>query len=108
MILTKIAPSTKKPHHIELSFDNGQSFTLSYLDLRFECRCATCVDEVTGKRTLRRESLKPDTKPMKIQPIGKYGIHIFWSDGHGTGMYHFDTLHEICVSATTPVSDKNP
>jgi DUF971 family protein len=94
-LLTKIVPSSQKPHHIELSFDDGRSFILPYLELRFECPCATCVDEMTGKRTLRKETLKPDVKPMKIEPVGRYGIHIEWSDGHRTGMYHFDTLYQL-------------
>ena len=94
--LIKIVPSTQKPHHVELVFDKDQVFTLPYLDLRFECPCATCVDEHTGKRTLRRETLKPDVKPMLIQPVGNYAVHIEWSDGHRTGMYHFDTLYKLC------------
>ena len=91
--LTKIAPA---PHsQIQLVFDSGEEFKISGLDLRFDCPCATCVDEMTGKRTLKRESIKPDVKPMKIEPVGRYGIHIAGSDGHSTGMYHFDRLYEF-------------
>jgi len=91
--LTKIAPAN--PERLVLGFDTGEEFTLSYLDLRFECPCASCVDEVTGKRTLKRESLRADVKPLKIEPVGRYGIHVEWSDGHRTGMYHFDRLYEL-------------
>jgi DUF971 family protein len=91
--LTKIAPAN--PERIILGFDNGEEFTVSYLDLRFECPCASCVDEITGKRTLNRATLKADVKPMKIEPVGRYGVHIDWSDGHRTGMYHFDTLYSL-------------
>ena len=91
--LVKINPALN--HRIYLGFDNGEAYELTYLDLRFECPCAACVDEITGKRTLRRESLKPDVKPMKIEPVGRYGIHIEWSDGHRTGMYHFDRLYQL-------------
>lgn len=93
--LVRIIPSPQKPHHVELTFEEGRTFTLPYLDLRFGCPCATCVDEMTGVRTLRKETLKPDVKPMKIEPVGRYGIHIEWSDGHRTGMYHFDTLFQL-------------
>jgi DUF971 family protein len=91
--LTKAAPSTG--FTIQLSFDTGESFSVPYLELRFQCPCATCVDEMTGKRTLKRETLKPDVKPLKVEPVGRYGIHVEWSDGHRTGMYHFDRLYEI-------------
>jgi DUF971 family protein len=99
--LTKIVPSPQKPHHIELTFEDGKSFVMPYLDLRFECPCATCVDEMTGKRTLKKESLKPDVKPMVIQPVGRYAVHIEWSDGHRTGMYHFDRLYDLCSGLIT-------
>jgi DUF971 family protein len=91
-VLTKIAPSGSD---ILLQFDTGEEFKIAPLELRFECPCATCVDEITGKRTLKRETLNPSVKPLKIEPVGRYGIHIKWSDGHSTGMYHFDRLYEM-------------
>jgi DUF971 family protein len=90
--LTKIAPSDTK---IKLEFDTGETFLVAPLDLRFECPCATCVDEITGKRTLKRKSLNPNVKVLKIEPVGRYGIHVAWSDGHKTGMYHFDRLYDV-------------
>ena len=96
--LTKITPAPQLS--AALQFDTGETFQVPYLELRFQCPCASCVDEITGKRTLRRESLKPDMKPMKIEPVGRYGIHIEWSDGHRTGMYHFQTLYEIAQRAS--------
>ena len=95
VLLTKITPAPQ--HSVSLEFDTGEAFLLPYLELRFQCPCAACVDEITGKRTLKKESLKPDTKPMKIEPVGRYGVHINWSDGHSTGMYHFQTLYDIAV-----------
>jgi DUF971 family protein len=91
--LTKIAPAPN--FKIQMTFDSGEEFQVPFIDLRFECPCASCVDEMSGKRTLKRSSLKPDVKPLKIEPVGRYGIHIAWSDGHTTGMYHFDRLYEI-------------
>lgn len=97
--LTKIAPLPD--FKIQMCFDSGEEFKVPCIDLRFECPCASCVDEMTGKRTLKKGSLKPDVKPMKIEPVGRYGIHVLWSDGHSTGMYHFDRLYEI-AKATPP------
>ncbi len=94
--LTKIVPS--EAFKIALTFDSGEQFQIPYLELRFECPCAMCVDEITGKRTLKKGSIKPDVKPLKIEPVGRYGIHIAWSDGHSTGMYHFDRLYEMAKS----------
>jgi DUF971 family protein len=91
--LTQIHPDTDS--RIRFRFDTGEEFKVPYLDLRFECPCATCVDEMTGQRTLRRETLSPNVRPLNIEPVGRYGISIAWSDGHSTGMYHFDRLYEI-------------
>jgi DUF971 family protein len=98
-VLTKISPSEN--HRLSLIFDNGEEYQVPYLDLRFECPCANCVDEITGQRTLKRGSIKPDIKPMKVEPVGRYAIHIKWSDGHSTGMYHFDRLYEIAKKSRT-------
>lgn len=96
-VLTKILPSEN--NQLSLTFDTGEEFKIPYLDLRFQCPCATCVDELTGKRTLKKERLKQDVKPKDIEPVGRYGIKISWSDGHSTGMYHFDRLYELLTGA---------
>ena len=31
-----------------------------------------------------------------IKPVGNYAISIAYSDGHGTGIYRYDFLREIC------------
>lgn len=93
--LTKIAPSASGSESISLVFDDGTQFDLQALELRFACPCANCVDEMTGKRTLKKESLRPDIRPLEVQPVGRYGIHITWNDGHRTGMYHFDSLYAM-------------
>lgn len=93
--VTKILPEDEKS--MRLSFDNGDSFVISFLDLRFECPCATCVNEITGKRMLKREHLKPEVRPKQVEPVGRYGIKVKWSDGHSTGMYHYESLYKIAV-----------
>ncbi len=93
--LVKVNPSSLKPNHLAMAFDDGAAFEVPYLELRFLCPCASCVDEITGQRTIKKSSIKPDIKPMKVEPVGRYGIHINWSDGHSTGMYHFDRLYEL-------------
>jgi DUF971 family protein len=90
---TQILPTDQ--NEMKIAFDTGESFMIPYLDLRFECPCATCVDEITGQRTLKRETLNPLVKPKSVEPVGRYGIKVTWSDGHSTGMYHFDRLYHL-------------
>lgn len=90
---TKVAPLDDLNLYIE--FDSGEKSVIPYLDLRFECPCATCVDEITGQRTLRKEDLNANVKPISIAMVGRYALQITWNDGHNTGMYHFDRLYQL-------------
>jgi DUF971 family protein len=78
-------------------WSDGTTYSLPYLELRYQCPCASCVDEHTGRRILRRETLDPGVRVVGAQLVGRYGIHLRWSDGHSTGMVHFERLHELCL-----------
>lgn len=81
---------------MKLQWNTGETFAVPYVELRFECPCAGCVDEHTGRRTIQRASIQPTIKAKNAAAIGRYAIQINWNDGHDTGMYHFDRLYEIC------------
>jgi DUF971 family protein len=63
--------------------------------LRQRCPCAGCVDEMTGIRTLRPDSVRPDVYPQAIHYVGRYALQFMWSDGHSTGLYPFDLLRAL-------------
>jgi DUF971 family protein len=65
-------------------------------DLRLACRCAGCVDELTGEPRLEAASVPEDLFPVAIHYVGKYALRFDWSDGHGTGIFPFDYLRAIC------------
>lgn len=50
--------------------------------LRRQCRCALCVDEMTGRVRLKAEDVAETVKPAHIAPVGNYAVSISWSDGH--------------------------
>jgi ATP-binding protein involved in chromosome partitioning len=75
--------------------DDHQSFYESHT-LRCACSCATCVDEMSGRKVLRDEDIPRDIRPSEIHPVGNYGISVAWSDGHATGIYTFKRLRESC------------
>jgi DUF971 family protein len=60
--------------------------------LRAECPCAGCVDEMTGRRTLRVEDLDPGVRAVDYGWIGRYAVRFVWSDGHDTGLFTFERL----------------
>lgn len=50
--------------------------------LRRQCRCASCMDEMTGRPLSRPEDVKETVRPLRIGRVGNYAIDIDWSDGH--------------------------
>ncbi len=87
------------PKELLIAWSDGKECTLPYAELRFHCPCASCVDEHTGQRIIRRESINPDIRPTGVQPVGRYALQFRWSDGHATGIYHYDRLYELCQQA---------
>jgi DUF971 family protein len=94
--ITPLKVEPFSPHELFMSWSDGSSFALSYPELRFHCPCASCIDEHTGKRVIQRENVNPDVRPTAVQPIGRYALQFNWSDGHLTGLYHYDRLLELC------------
>jgi len=79
-----------------ITWEDGHQSRYAPFDLRLACPCAQCVDEVTGQRTIRPEHIPADIKPQEMRPVGRYGVSFQWSDGHGTGIYTFERLRELC------------
>lgn len=79
-----------------IAWADKSEYAVSFVDLRFQCPCASCVDEHTGERTLLRSQVAPDVRPLGVSLVGRYAVQVQWSDRHSTGMYHFDALNQIC------------
>ena len=93
-------PTTLQPYNpteMLLGWNEGERFTLPYTELRYLCPCAHCVDEHTGKRVLKRESIAKDIRVVGVEPVGRYAVQLNWSDGHKTGIYAYDRLWDTCT-----------
>ncbi|WP_108483048.1 P-loop NTPase [Oceaniglobus ichthyenteri] len=78
-----------------LGWGDGREQRLSPRDLRIACRCASCRDEVTGKRLLDPEIVPLDIAITRIWSVGNYALGLSFSDGHDTGIYTFTQLHGL-------------
>ena len=67
--------------------------------LRLECRCAGCIEEMTGRPLLDPRRVPDDVYPLEIRYVGRYALGFDWSDGHTTGIYPFELMRAICPCA---------
>jgi ATP-binding protein involved in chromosome partitioning len=81
---------------LHIVWDEGDTCTIPARELRLACKCAHCVEEMTGRALLDPARVPPDVVIMGMQLAGNYGVHIAFSDGHDTGIYRFAELHERC------------
>jgi len=90
---TQIIEESDHEISIKWSDDSESHYTAS--QLRRSCPCAGCVDEWTGKKTLRGESIPDDLTFGHISVVGRYALNFHFSDGHDTGIYSFKYLCDL-------------
>ena len=80
---------------LELAFENGDHFELTYEFLRVFTPSAEARGHGVGQETLQIG--KRDVDILRIEPVGNYAIKPVFSDGHDSGLYSWDVLHTLCV-----------
>ena len=81
---------------IGFEWEDGHHTVYRARDLRLLCRCASCVEEMTGRPLLRPDAVPQDIVARSIALVGQYAIGIEWSDGHTTGIHPFRDLRQGC------------
>ena len=81
---------------VRIVWDEDHEGTYATRDLRLACRCAGCIDEMSGVPTLDPETVPSDVTIAGMALVGNYGLQIGFSDGHGTGIYRFADLLARC------------
>jgi DUF971 family protein len=82
-------------HDIEIVWDDDSTVIYPARFLRLRCPCASCQDEMTGKRIISDSALPILTYPVKIDRVGRYAIRIHWSDNHSTGLFTWEKLYQL-------------
>ena len=77
---------------LAIDWPDGDKRYYSPYQLRISCSCASCVDENTGAKILDAKKVPIDITIHTVRAVGRYGISIQFSDGHGTGIYKFENI----------------
>ncbi len=83
----------QKSRVLEISFDNGEKFELSYEYLRVNSPSAEVQGHGPGQGTL--QLAKENVLITSVEPVGTYAIQPVFDDGHDTGIYSWDTLYDL-------------
>jgi DUF971 family protein len=78
---------------LEVSFDDGNVYRLPCEFLRVYSPSAEVRGHGPGQEVLQVG--KQDVNIDKIEPVGSYGVRLIFTDGHDTGLYSWEYLHEL-------------
>jgi len=84
--------------HLGIDWSDGQRRLYSVEELRLNCPCAACESRKSG-RTPPPPQVDPDLAIRAMDPVGGYGYKIRFSDGHDTGIFTIELLHELGTPA---------
>jgi DUF971 family protein len=100
----------KKDERLEIDWRDGRKCVYSLTLLRSLCPCAQCKLTREGqdphslmqapapksRLTILPGNYAGTLTALKAEMVGNYAIQIEWSDGHGSGIYSFEYLRQIC------------
>ena len=78
---------------LTVEYDSGERFVLPAEYLRVESPSA----EVQGHGAGQKQIVigKEDVTILGLEPVGNYAVRIRFDDGHDTGLFSWDYLHEL-------------
>ena len=85
----------KEQRVLELVWSDADIARLPFRTIRQNCRCAVCVDELSGKQLLDPETVPVDRGLDDISLCGNYALRVRWSDTHDSGLFTWNHLRSI-------------
>lgn len=99
MTMTHIPQSLvvhQQSHVLELGYADGMIYKLPFELLRVMSPSAEVRGHGIGQETL--QTGKRDVGIVSVEPVGQYAIRPTFSDGHESGLFTWEYLHELCVN----------
>lgn len=82
-----------RSRELEVHFDDGAAFRLPAEYLRVYSPSAEVRGHGPGQEVL--QTGKRDVAILGIEPVGQYAVKLVFDDGHDSGLYSWDYLHEL-------------
>jgi DUF971 family protein len=82
---------------LDVSFDDGSRYLLTFEYLRVFSPSAEVLGHGGGEGTL--QTGKQNVRISDVLPIGNYAVRLVFDDGHSTGLYSWNLLHELGMKA---------
>ena len=86
----------QKSRVLEISFDDDAHFKLPCEYLRVYSPSAEVRGHGPGQEVLQLG--KEAVNITQIEPVGTYAVALHFDDGHNTGIYSWDYLHDLGVN----------
>ncbi|MEZ5344058.1 MAG: DUF971 domain-containing protein [Pyrinomonadaceae bacterium] len=80
---------------LSIAWSDGNQSSYTAVALRRSCPCASCINEWTGEKMLKDETVSEDLTFSKTSIVGRYALNFHFSDGHDTGIFSFRFLRDL-------------
>ena len=93
-----VAMDRRDARTFAVRWQDGHDQDINVRDLRLACRCAACVDEMSGRAVLDPATVSLSIVPTRIWSLGNYAIGVSFSDGHSSGIYTYGLLRGMLAA----------
>jgi MinD-like ATPase involved in chromosome partitioning or flagellar assembly len=110
-VVSEVAKAKYSNQRPNISYDQAEHLiqidqdVLGPATLRRACRCAACVEELTGRQILIPSAVSETIQPMRMAPTGNYALSVDWSDGHRS-LYPYRQIRALLETKEPIVREK--
>ena len=103
-VVSEVAKTKFSQRRPEITYDKDRHLihvdeeSMSPANLRRACRCAACVEEMTGRQILLPTSVSESIQPVRLSSTGNYALSVDWSDGHRS-LYPYRQIRSLLVES---------
>lgn len=87
--------------NLTIHYDDGAEFALPYAKLRLESPSAEVQGHGSGPKP-PPPLIAEDLSVEKADPVGRYAVRIYFSDGHSSGLFTWAYLRQLGEAGAAP------